>query len=133
MGEKRVILGEPQVLTRATGQMKWPLAKMQKSYGWGNLRRWVIRNFGIYWFWYIYLTSKLIYSDTPVAVSKFLKSSLEKLAVDCWQMLFAKLFIFFLLLIWEDKYQPFRFVVRIKYAMSINKVFYARYFTKYLV
>ena len=39
-------------------------------------------------------------------------------------MVFAKLFIlflFFLVVKWEDKYKSFTFVMRIKYAVNINK------------
>ena len=51
-----------------------------------------------------------------------MKSSLERIVAACWQMVFAKLFIYFFLVVkWEDKYKSFIFVMKIKYAMNINK------------
>lgn len=41
-----------------------------------SLSRWIIRNFSIYWFWYVYLAPKCICSDTLIAAFKYLNTSL---------------------------------------------------------
>ena len=74
MGEKNDVGWAPGVWTERL--RRWRLVNG------ASLSWWVIRIFWIYWFWYIYLAAKYIFSETHSGVSKYLNASLERLVID---------------------------------------------------